>query len=92
MTNPQVITGLINAWGGAQFDYPERRHCCGFGFRQYLIKENRGYSVSNSRIKFESVEPLLIKLGMNYDPAGKFRGINGVTLGQPGKPTTLKTG
>ncbi|MRR21151.1 heterodisulfide reductase subunit B, partial [bacterium] len=38
-------------------DYPERRHCCGFGFRQYLIQANRGYSISASRKKFESMEP-----------------------------------
>ena len=54
---PYVLAGLIDAWGGEQVDYPERRHCCGFGFRQYLIKENRGYSVSNSKIKFESMKP-----------------------------------
>ena len=54
---PYVLAGLIDAWGGEQVDYPERRHCCGFGFRQYLIKENRGYSVTNSKIKFESMKP-----------------------------------
>jgi heterodisulfide reductase subunit B len=52
-----VLTGMIEAWGGQTVDYPERRHCCGFGFRQYLIKGNRGYSVSNSRKKFESMQP-----------------------------------
>lgn len=159
---PYVLAGLIDSWGGQQVDYPERRHCCGFGFRQYLIKENRGYSLSNSRKKFESmqpyhpdliiancpgctffldrwqyvisetecktydtegygfpvltyeelaglvlgydpwdlglqlhqvdVEPLLRKLGVNYEPAGKFQGKNGVNLGQPEKPGRLKTG
>ena len=54
---PYVLAGLIDAWGAEQVDYPERRHCCGFGFRQYLIKENRGYSVTNSKIKFESMAP-----------------------------------
>ncbi len=54
---PYVLAGLIDSWGGAQVDYPERRHCCGFGFRQYLIKSNRGYSVANSRKKFESMAP-----------------------------------
>lgn len=54
---PYVLAGLIDDWGGAQVDYPERRHCCGFGFRQYLIKSNRGYSVSNSKKKFDSMEP-----------------------------------
>jgi len=54
---PYVLAGLIDAWGGAQVDYPERRHCCGFGFRQYLIRDNRGYSLSNSRKKFESMQP-----------------------------------
>ncbi|MFN8257036.1 MAG: heterodisulfide reductase-related iron-sulfur binding cluster [Bacteroidales bacterium] len=54
---PKVLSGLIETWGGQSVDYPERRHCCGFGFRQYLIKANRGYSVSNARKKFESMEP-----------------------------------
>ncbi|MGD9556414.1 MAG: heterodisulfide reductase-related iron-sulfur binding cluster [Mangrovibacterium sp.] len=52
-----VLSGMIESWGGKVIDYPERRHCCGFGFRQYLIQANRGYSVSNSRKKFESMEP-----------------------------------
>lgn len=54
---PYVLAGLVDEWGGQQVDYPERRHCCGFGFRQYLLKSNRGYSVANSRIKFESMKP-----------------------------------
>ncbi len=54
---PTVLTGLIESWGGQVIDYPERRHCCGFGFRNYLIQANRGYSVSNSKIKFESMAP-----------------------------------
>jgi heterodisulfide reductase subunit B len=54
---PQVLAGMINAWGGNVIDYPERRHCCGFGFRQYLVQANRGYSAANSKKKFESMEP-----------------------------------
>jgi len=54
---PYVLAGLIDEWGGAQVDYPERRHCCGFGFRQYLLKSNRGYSVANSKRKFDSMLP-----------------------------------
>jgi len=54
---PYVLAGLIDEWGGAQVDYPERRHCCGFGFRQYLLKSNRSYSVSNSKLKFDSMKP-----------------------------------
>ncbi len=54
---PKVLTGIITSWGGETVDYPERRHCCGFGFRQYIIKESRGYSLSNSKKKFESMEP-----------------------------------
>lgn len=54
---PYVLVGMIEAWGGTIVDYPERRHCCGFGFRQYLIKANRGYSLSNTHKKFESMEP-----------------------------------
>jgi heterodisulfide reductase subunit B len=54
---PQVLAGLIDEWEGAQVDYPERRHCCGFGFRQYLIKATRGYSIANSKRKFDSMQP-----------------------------------
>ncbi len=54
---PYVLAGLIDQWGGAQVDYPERRHCCGFGFRQYLLKSNRGYSLSHAKIKFDSMAP-----------------------------------
>lgn len=54
---PQVLAGMIKAWGGEVVDYPERRHCCGFGFRQYLVQSNRGYSIANSYKKFESMEP-----------------------------------
>ena len=53
---PYVLAGMIEAWGGDVVDYPERRHCCGFGFRQYLVQENRGYCVANSKKKFESME------------------------------------
>lgn len=54
---PKVLTGMIEAWGGQTVDYPERRHCCGFGFRQYLVKNNRSYSLSNSVKKLESLQP-----------------------------------
>ncbi len=54
---PYVLTGMIESWGGEIIDYPERRHCCGFGFRQYLVQANRGYSISNTHKKFESMEP-----------------------------------
>ncbi|MBN2524477.1 MAG: heterodisulfide reductase subunit B [Bacteroidales bacterium] len=52
-----VLSGLVTAWGGESVNYPERRHCCGFGFRHYLIKCNRSYSISNAKKKFESMEP-----------------------------------
>jgi len=54
---PYVLTGMIEEWGGEVIDYPERRHCCGFGFRQYLVQANRGFSVSCSKKKFDSMEP-----------------------------------
>lgn len=54
---PYVLAGLIDEWGGAQVDYPERRHCCGFGFRQYLLKSNRSYSISNTKKKLDSMKP-----------------------------------
>jgi heterodisulfide reductase subunit B len=53
---PYVLSGMIEEWGGEVIDYPERRHCCGFGFRQYLIQANRGFSISSSKKKFESME------------------------------------
>lgn len=54
---PKVLSGMIESWGGEVIDYPERRHCCGFGFRNYLIRENRGYSLANTRKKMESLSP-----------------------------------
>lgn len=54
---PYVLVGMVDEWGGQVIDYPERRHCCGFGFRQYLVQANRGYSVACSHKKFESMEP-----------------------------------
>ncbi len=54
---PKVLSGMVEAWGGDVVDYPERRHCCGFGFRHYVIRENRGYSVANTRKKLESLAP-----------------------------------
>ena len=54
---PCVLSGMAESWGGRVIDYPERRHCCGFGFRQYFVKANRGYSLSNTHKKFESMEP-----------------------------------
>lgn len=54
---PYVLAGLVESLGGEIVDYPERRHCCGFGFRQYLIRANRSYSLTNTYKKFESMEP-----------------------------------
>jgi heterodisulfide reductase subunit B len=53
---PYVLAGMIESWGGDIIDYPERRHCCGFGFRQYAVQANRGYSVACSKKKFDSME------------------------------------
>lgn len=54
---PYVLAGMVESWGGEIVDYPERRHCCGFGFRNYLVQANRGYSIANSRSKLESMAP-----------------------------------
>ena len=150
---PYVLAGMIESWGGEVVDYPERRHCCGFGFRNYLVQANRGYSIANSHKKLESmapykpdfivancpgcamfldkwqyaiaemegttygqnghgipvltyeemaglvlgydpwelgiqmhqvdVEPLLEKMGIEYDPAAKYLGRNGKYIGKP---------
>ncbi len=54
---PYVLAGMIESWGGNVIDYPERRHCCGFGFRNYLVQANRGFSIANSHKKLESMAP-----------------------------------
>jgi heterodisulfide reductase subunit B len=54
---PHVLAGLAEAFGGEVIDYPERRTCCGFGFRQYFVQANRGYSIACSKRKFESMAP-----------------------------------
>jgi len=157
---PYVLVGMVEEWGGEVIDYPERRHCCGFGFRQYLVRANRGYSLANSKKKFESmkpykpdfiltncpgcpmfldrwqytlsemegvtygengrgipvltyeelaglilgydpwdlglqvhqvpVEPLLDKMGIQYDTSRKFLGKDGQDLGRPDAPSVLK--
>jgi heterodisulfide reductase subunit B len=157
---PSVLSGMIETWGGEVIDYPERRHCCGFGFRNYVIKENRSYPLSNTKKKFDSmepykpdfivancpgctffldrwqyviaemegttygengygipvltyeemaglilgldpwemgmqlhqvsVEPLLDKIGIKYNPEDKYKGANGENIGQPATPHFLK--
>jgi heterodisulfide reductase subunit B len=158
--HPYVLTGMIESWGGEVIDYPERRACCGFGFRQYFIQANRGYSIACSKRKFESmepykpdfiltncpgcpyfldrwqyaiaemegktygengygipvltyeelaglvlgfdpwdlglqmhqisIEPLLDKIGIAYDPKRKYLGLNDKQIGQPRKPMCIK--
>lgn len=157
---PQVLAGMVKTWGGEVVDYPERRHCCGFGFRNYVIKENRSYPLSNTKKKLDSmesykpdfivtncpgctyfldrwqyviaemegktygengfgipvltyeemaglvlgydpwqmgmqlhqvsVEPLLDKLGISYNPSEKYLGYNEKNIGRPEKPKILK--
>jgi heterodisulfide reductase subunit B len=53
----EVLTGPIRAWGGETVDYPERRHCCGMGFRQCMIRPNRGYTMACVLKKLDSMEP-----------------------------------
>ena len=53
----QVLSGLVTAWGGQEVDYPERRHCCGMGFRQCMITPNRGFTAASVKKKMESMEP-----------------------------------
>ena len=158
--HPYVLAGMIESWGGKVVDYPERRACCGFGFRQYFIQANRGYSVACTKRKFESmepykpdfiltncpgcpyfldrwqyvisemegktygengygipvltyeelaglvlgfdpwdlglqmhqvsVEPLLDKMGIAYDPAKKFLGVDNKNIGKPACPNVMR--
>jgi len=53
----EVLSGLVKAWGGEEVDYPERRHCCGMGFRQCMITPNRSVTTACVNKKLESMEP-----------------------------------
>jgi heterodisulfide reductase subunit B len=53
----EVLTGPIRAWGGETVEYPERRHCCGMGFRQCMMPPNRGYTLACVLRKLESMAP-----------------------------------
>ncbi|MCU0662044.1 MAG: heterodisulfide reductase-related iron-sulfur binding cluster, partial [Myxococcota bacterium] len=52
-----VLAAPIRAWGGVEVDYPERRHCCGMGFRQCMIRPNRGYTMACVQKKLCSMAP-----------------------------------
>ena len=52
-----VLAGMVRSWGGHNIDYPERRHCCGMGFRQCMIPPNRGATMSNVYKKIKSMVP-----------------------------------
>ncbi|MBD2180006.1 heterodisulfide reductase subunit B [Planktothrix sp. FACHB-1355] len=53
---PQVLVGLLEAFGAEIVDYPERRHCCGMGFRQCAFPENRDYTASSVYKKMKSLK------------------------------------
>jgi len=53
----EVLSGLAKAWGGKEIDYPERRHCCGMGFRQCMLTPNRGFTNACVNKKMVSMEP-----------------------------------
>jgi heterodisulfide reductase subunit B len=52
-----VLAGMVRAWGGVNVDYPERRHCCGMGFRQCMISPNRGATLASVYKKMKSMAP-----------------------------------
>jgi len=52
-----VLAGMVRTWGGENVDYPERRHCCGMGFRQCMIPPNRGATMANTYKKLKSMAP-----------------------------------
>lgn len=52
-----VLAGMVRAWGGVNADYPERRHCCGMGFRQCMITPNRWATMNSVYKKFKSMLP-----------------------------------
>jgi heterodisulfide reductase subunit B len=53
----EILSGMVNAWGGSVIDYPERKHCCGMGFRQCMISPNRGATMANVHKKMRSMAP-----------------------------------
>jgi heterodisulfide reductase subunit B len=53
----EVLAGMAKSWGGENIDYPERRHCCGMGFRQCMISPNRGATLSSVYKKIKSMAP-----------------------------------
>jgi heterodisulfide reductase subunit B len=52
-----VLAALIREWGGAEVDYPQRRACCGMGFRQCMIQPNRGYTMACVQKKLAGMAP-----------------------------------
>ncbi len=97
---PYVLAGMIESWGGEVIDYPERRHCCGFGFRNYLVQSNRGYSIANSQKKFESMAPFKPDFIVSNCPGCPMfldrwqyavAEIEGVTYGQQGQGIPVLT-
>ncbi|HTV12809.1 MAG TPA: heterodisulfide reductase-related iron-sulfur binding cluster [Acidimicrobiales bacterium] len=52
-----VLAAMVREWGGEEVDYPERRHCCGMGFRQCMVRPNRSFTLACARKKFESMAP-----------------------------------
>jgi heterodisulfide reductase subunit B len=53
----ETLAGMVRTWGGENVDYPERRHCCGMGFRQCMIPPNRGATLANVYKKMKSMVP-----------------------------------
>jgi heterodisulfide reductase subunit B len=97
---PHVLVGMIEDWGGEVIDYPERRHCCGFGFRQYIVKANRGYSIACSQKKFESMKPYKPEAILTNCPGCPFffdrwqyalSEMEGVTYGEDGQGIPVLT-
>ena len=52
-----VLAAMVREWGGEEVDYPERRHCCGMGFRQCMVRPNRSFTLACARKKLESMAP-----------------------------------
>ena len=53
----RVLADPVRAWGGEEVDYPERRGCCGMGFRQCMITPNRGATIARTLKKIRSMAP-----------------------------------
>ncbi len=53
----RVLADPLRSWGAEEVEYPERKGCCGMGFRQCMIMPNRGATIARTHKKIRSMAP-----------------------------------